>query len=136
MRHILSHVDDTIAAWRNPLRRGGMDNEFGKNEEAQQQFWAHVLARVRGDAEVPNDDHGGSKQFCLPGFRDRPFVGTTTPNNVARWVLRVLARTEARDLYFVRKRSRPSIDELLRIDDTERPKDCAAFSRLVVRRLE
>src|SRR5258706_720191 len=67
------------------------------------------------------------EQLCLPAFRDRPFISTNTASNkVARWVLRVLARTEARDLYFMRKRARPSIDELLGIDDTH-PKSFAAF---------
>jgi transitional endoplasmic reticulum ATPase len=113
-----------------------MTCEPATDETANEQFWSHILARLGDHAEDPEDGYRGTKQLCLPGFRDRPFVGAPTPKKVARWVLRVLARTEARDLYFVRKRSRPSIDELLRIDDTQRPKDCAAFSRLVVRRLE
>jgi len=93
--------------------------------------WSHVLSRVRGNAEASQDDAIGPKQLCLPGFRDRPFVGASTPNKVVRWVLRLMARTEARDLYFVRKRSRASIDELLGVDDGQRPKDYAAFNRLI-----
>lgn len=113
-----------------------MDTECSNGDAKNERFWSHVLSRVGGDAQVSHRDTGGPKQLCLPGFRDRPFVGASTPNKVARWVLRVLARTEARDLYFVRKRSRTSIDELLGIDDSQRPKDSAAFNRVVVRRLE
>lgn len=77
------------------------------------------------------------QQLPLPGFRDRPFMGVQPPIRVARWVLRLLARTEARDAYLARNHS-PSagIDQLLGIRTDQRPDHPSALSEMVIRQLE
>ncbi len=76
------------------------------------------------------------QQLPLPGFRDRPFMGVQPPIRVARWVLRLLARTEARDAYLARNHS-PSagIDQLLGIRADQRPDHPSALSEMVIRQL-
>ena len=77
------------------------------------------------------------RQLCLPGFRDLADMGVRTAPRVAQWVLRILARTEARALYLARRPSHsPHLDELLGISENERPIASLTLARSIIRRLE
>ncbi len=95
------------------------------------------FASVSGRGKAPTARPQSPRQLCLPGFRDRPYVGTRTPVRVARWVLRVLARTEARDAYLA-SRSSPvtGIDRLLGFREDQRPRNSSDLTEVVIRRLE
>ncbi len=83
------------------------------------------------------DDEGPApQQLCLPGFRTRPVVREKVPNLVQRWVLRVLARTEALTLYGDRNRRQEGIDALLALQGVRGPLDPEALRALVVRQIE
>jgi len=113
-----------------------MQTDHGDANPANEQLRSNIRSRWRAKTQPPADRQAQAAQLPLPGFRDRPFVGSSIPNKVVRWVLRVLARTEARDRCFAKLRSLEGIGELLGIDDEHRPESVGELHRIVVRRLE
>src|SRR5215472_169387 len=98
-----------------------MQTEPGGADAGNESPLSLFRSEARSIAPRASPPEAQPHQLALPGFRDRPFMGAKTPNKVARWVLRVLARTEARDVYLARNRRFESIDGLLRIDSGHRP---------------
>lgn len=80
-------------------------------------------------------DPDDARQLCLPGFRDRPVLCARNPIRVVRWVLRILARTEALSNYAARRQPVPGIDALLGVDE-QQPLDGKALRETACRCVE
>lgn len=96
----------------------------------------HLIELAANDANLRAEAGSNPRQLCLPGFRDRPRLKPRQSPRVCRWVLRILARTEALERYRAHATHRPALDELLGFEDRSRPLDAEALRRVVGARLE